>query len=94
MQSGQWQITTRLVTLSGYHKLLYEIAHSVSNSTDVDALKFWLVQQDKFYGGEKQQDASECLMMLLELINKGSVPYCGSNDNYGHRFLYLKSYFR
>ena len=60
----------------------YHAAHSASNSTDVDALKFRLVQYDKFYGGEKQEDASECLMMLIELINKGSVPYCGSNvDN-------------
>ena len=47
----------------------------------MDALKFRLVQCDKFYGGEKQEDASECLMMLIELINKGSIPYCGSNDN-------------
>ena len=36
---------------------------------------------NKFYSGEQQEDASECLMMLIELINKGSVPYCGSNDN-------------
>ena len=28
-----------------------------------------------------QQDNSECLMMLVDVINKGSVPYCGSNDN-------------
>ena len=28
-----------------------------------------------------QQDNSECLMMPVEVINKGSVPYCGSNDN-------------
>ena len=27
------------------------------------------------------QDSSECLMMLIEVINKGSVPYCGSNNN-------------
>ena len=60
---------------------MFEIAHSASSSTDVDALKFWLVQYDKFYGGEKQEDASEYLMMLIELINKGWVPYCGSNDN-------------
>ena len=26
-------------------------------------------------------DTSECLMMLIELINKGSVAYCDSNDN-------------
>ena len=62
-------------------KFLFEIACSASSSTDVDALKFRLVQYDKFYSGEQQEDASECLMMLIELINKGSVPYCGSNDN-------------
>ena len=47
----------------------------------MDALKFRLVQYDKFYGGEQQEDASECLMMIIELINKGTEPYCGSNDN-------------
>ena len=62
-------------------KLLFEIARNASSSTDVDSLKFRLVQYDKFYSGEQQDDASECLMMLIELINKGSVPYCGSNDN-------------
>ena len=40
-----------------------------------------LVQYDKFYCGEQQEDASECLMMLIELINNSSVPYCGYNDN-------------
>ena len=34
-----------------------------------------------FDGRQIQQDSSECLMMLIEIINKGSVPYCGSNDN-------------
>ena len=62
-------------------KFLFEIAHSASSSTDVGALKFRLVQYDKFYGGQNQQDSSECLTMLIERINKGSVPYCGSNDN-------------
>ena len=62
-------------------KCLFEIARSASSSTDVDALKFRLVQYAKFYSGKQQEDASECLMMLIELINKGSVPYCGSNDN-------------
>ena len=68
-------------TESSISKFLFEIAHSASNSTDVDALKFWLVQYDKFYGDEKQEDAFECLMMLIERINKGSVPYRGSNGN-------------
>ena len=29
----------------------------------------------------QQEDSSECLMMLIEIINKGSVPHCGSHDN-------------
>ena len=62
-------------------KFLFEIACSASSSTNVDALKFRLVQYDKFYSGEQQMDASECLKMLMKLINKGSVPYCGYNDN-------------
>ena len=63
-------------------KFLFEISCGASSSTDVDILKFRLVQYDKFNGGEQQEDASEWLMMLTELINKGSVPYCGSsNDN-------------
>ena len=62
-------------------KFLFEIACRASSSTDVDALKFRLVQYDKFYSGEQQEDASECLMMLIKLINKGSIPYCGSKDN-------------
>ena len=62
-------------------KYQFEIACSASSSTDVDALKFRLVQYDEFYSGEQQEDAAECLMMLIQLINKGSVPYCGSNDN-------------
>ena len=65
-----------------YPNFLFEIAHIASSSTDVDALKFRLVQYNKFYGGEKQEDASGCLMMLIELIDKGSVTYCGSNDKH------------
>ena len=47
-----------------------------------NALTFWyrLVLYDTFYGGQIQQDSSECLMMLIELINKVSVPYCVSNN--------------
>ena len=55
-------------------KFLFETAHSASSSTDVDALKFRLVQYDKLYSGESQGHASECLTMLIELINKDWVP--------------------
>ena len=42
-------------------KYLFEIACIASSSTDVDALKFQLVQYDKFYSGEQLEHASECL---------------------------------
>ena len=38
-------------------KFLFGIARSASSSTDVDALKFRLVQYDKFYSCEQQEDA-------------------------------------
>ena len=38
-------------------KCLFETAHSAPNSTDVNALKFRLVQYDVFYGGQIQQDS-------------------------------------
>ena len=62
-------------------KCLFETTHSASNSTDVDALKLWRVQYYTFYNGKIQQDSWECLMMLIEVINRGSVPYCRSNDD-------------
>ena len=40
-------------------KFLFEIAYSALSSTDVDALKFRLVQYDKFYSGEQHEDTSE-----------------------------------
>ena len=45
----------------------------------MDALKFQLVPHDTSYDG--QIHGSEFLLLLIEVINKGSVPYCGSNDN-------------
>ena len=63
-------------------KCLFETAHNAFNSMDMVALKFRLVQYDTFYNDQSQQDSSECLVMLIEGINKGSAPYWGSNNNY------------
>ena len=54
--------------------ILRTISHDASSSTDVYAFKFWMVQYDTFYGDQIQQDILECLMMLIKVINKGSVP--------------------
>ena len=62
-------------------KCLFETAHNASRSIDVDARKFRLVQYDAFSGGQIHKDSLECLMVLIEVINNGSVPLCGSNNN-------------
>ena len=40
----------------------------------MDALKFQLVRHDIFYNGQNQQDSTECLLMLLNIIHKVSLP--------------------
>ena len=37
------------------------------------ALKFQLVRHDIFYNGQNQQDSTECLLMLINIIHKGSL---------------------
>ena len=55
-------------------KCMLQTAHNACNSKDVDALKFQLVRHDIFYNGQNQQDSTECLLMLINIINKGSMP--------------------
>ena len=40
----------------------------------MDALKFQLVHHDSFHSGQVQQDSTECLLMLIDIINNGSMP--------------------
>ena len=48
--------------------------HNACNSKDVDALKNQLVHYDIFYNGQNQKDSTECLLMLIDIINKGLMP--------------------
>ena len=59
-------------------KSIYKTVHNACNSKDVDALKFQLVHHDAFYNGQIQQDSPECLLMLIDIINKGSMPNSSS----------------
>ena len=62
-------------------KCLLQTAHNACNSKDVDALKFQLVRHDIFYNGQNQQDCSECLLMLINIIDKGSMPNSSSTTS-------------
>ena len=62
-------------------KCLLQTAHNACNSKDVDALKFQLVRRDIFYNGQNQQDSTECLLMLINIIDKGSMPDSSSTTS-------------
>ena len=53
---------------------MLQTAHNACNSKDVDALKFQLVRHDIFYNGQNKEDTTECLLMLINIIHKGSMP--------------------
>ena len=55
-------------------KCMLQTAHNACNSKDVDALKFQLVRHDIFYNGQNQEDSTVCLLMLINIIHKGSMP--------------------
>ena len=59
-------------------KCLFQTAHNARNSKDVDAIKFQLVHHDTFYNGQNQQDSTESLLMLINIIHKGSMSYSSS----------------
>ena len=52
---------------------MLQTAHNACNSKDVDALKFQLIRHDIFYNGQNQEDSTECLPMLINIIHKGSM---------------------
>ena len=54
-------------------KCLFHTAHNARHSEDVDALKFQLVRHDALYHVQNQQDSTECLLMLINIIHKGSL---------------------
>ena len=62
-------------------KCMLQTAHNACNSRDVDALKFQLVRHDIFYNGQNQEDSTECLLMLINIIDKGSMPDSSSTTS-------------
>ena len=52
-------------------KTLCSAAMATSASGEVGKLKSLLAQYSSFYSGFTQEDASECLFMLLGIINQG-----------------------
>ena len=62
-------------------KCMLQTAHNAFNSKDVDALKFQSVSHDIFYNGQNEEDSTECLLMLINIIDKGSMPDSSSTTS-------------
>ena len=62
-------------------KCIFHTAHNARHSKDVDALEFQLVRHDAFYNAQNQQDSTECLLVLLDIIHKGSLSYSNSTTS-------------
>ena len=62
-------------------KCMLQTAYNACNSKDVDALKFQLVRHDIFYNGQNQEDSTECLLMLINIIHKSSMPDSSSTTS-------------
>ena len=69
-------IVVSLTTWEAHHspRARVSTADNACNSKDVDALKVQLVRHDTFYNGQNQEDTTECLLMLINIIHKGSMP--------------------
>ena len=61
-------------------KCLFDTAYNISSSHGVDKLKLKLSGYNAFYHDEVQQDSSECLQLLIKIMNKRFVP-CSANED-------------
>ena len=51
---------------------LFDTAHKTPSAQEVETLKLQLSTYNSFFTGEIQEDACECLMLLIEIMDKGS----------------------
>ena len=59
---------------------LFDTAHKTPNEQEVETLKLQLFTHNSFFTGEIQEDARECLILLIEILDKG-FGLCPTNDN-------------
>ena len=59
---------------------LFDTKHKTPSAQEVETSKLQLPTHNSFFTGEIQEDACECLMLLIEIMDKGFVP-CPTNDH-------------
>ena len=59
---------------------LFDRAHKTPSAQEVETLKLQLSTYNSFFAGETQEDACECLMLLIKVMDKG-FGQCSTNEN-------------
>ena len=59
---------------------------------EMETLKLQLSTHNSLFTGDIQEDTCECLMLLIEIIDKG-FGLCPTNDNINNEGRFLNSYF-
>ena len=59
---------------------LFDTAHKTPSAQVVETLKLQLFTYNSFFTGKIQEDACECLMLLIEIMDKG-FGLCPTKDN-------------
>ena len=59
---------------------LFDTTQKTPSTQEVETLKLQLSTYNSFFTGETQEDACECLMLLIEIMDKG-LGLCPTNDN-------------
>ena len=65
-------------------KCLFDTAHKTHCAQEVETLKLQLSTYNRFFTGEIQEDACECLMLLIEIMDKG-FGLCPTNANINNK---------
>ena len=59
---------------------LFDTAHKTHSAQDVETQKLQLSTYNSFFAGETHEDACECLILLIEIMDKGFGLW-PTNDN-------------
>ena len=72
---------------------LFDTAHKTPSAQEVETLKLQLSTYNNFFTGEIQEDACECLMLLIEIMDKRVLGYALLMTILIVRGRFLNSYF-
>ena len=69
---------------------LFDTAHKTPSAQEVETLKLQL--STNFFSGEMQEDACECLMLLIQIMDKG-FGLCPTKDNINNKLSFSELIF-